>query len=426
MTARTLATLGAAMALCACSSTQGLVPVPEGGVPLGQPGGTLGSCLAGKMLESLGENRLLIGAQMEDDIAASAPFDLRYIYLAAGVPDGAGPCSSCASGCVAGGNCSNASGGCSWWGCWQDDQLPPGQYVKDHVQRSKDNGQLPMFTYYQFLYASGQSEGPAQVDAAANATVLSRYFNDYRFFLQKLGGEKALIHLEPDLWAYAQHRNANAHALNAAVKTANAQDCATLENSFSGLGKCLVVMTRKYAPAAKVAFHASSWSTGVDVSLNTNASFDLGAEAAKTVAYLTELGAKDADFVVVEASDRDAGYYASTGQSERGFWDATDATLPNFAQALTWVKAISEGLGKANLWWQLPVGNMSLNNTAQHWKDNRVEYFFAHTPNVAIAHGFGMAFGSGADDQTNPSTDNGQLVAKTKAYGLAGGQAVCP
>jgi hypothetical protein len=38
-----------------------------------------------------------------------------------------------------------------------------------------------------------------------------------------------------------------------------------------------------------------------------------------------------------------------------------------------------------------------------------------------------MAFGAGDDGQTTPSTDNGYLVGKVKAYIATGGQPpVCP
>jgi hypothetical protein len=55
----------------------------------------------------------------------------------------------------------------------------------------------------------------------------------------------------------------------------------------------------------------------------------------------------------------------------------------------------------------------------------RWNYFFAHTSELAAAHGVGFAFGAGAGGQTTPETDNGNLVAKVRAYAQAGGQAAC-
>ena len=54
-----------------------------------------------------------------------------------------------------------------------------------------------------------------------------------------------------------------------------------------------------------------------------------------------------------------------------------------------------------------------------------MDYFFAHTDQVARAHGFAVAFGAGAGNQTTPSTDGGNLAQKTQAYATSGGQAPC-
>ncbi len=146
----------------------------------------------------------------------------------------------------------------------------------------------------------------------------------------------------------------------------------------------------------------------------------------KDAAFLAAAGETDADLVIVETSDRDAGYYQSVGMNT--FWDATNATLPDFHQDFAWVKALTEALGKPAIYWQTPLGNSMQNNTTNHWKDNRVDYFFANMSELAGAHAIGAAYGAGRGDQTLPETDGGNLVAKTKAYaaGAGGGQALCP
>jgi len=183
-------------------------------------------------------------------------------------------------------------------------------------------------------------------------------------------------------------------------------------------------MVRKYAPNARVGLHGSPWGTKISVLSNSSPSLDVPGEARKLGQFLKALGAADSDFVVVDASDRDAGYYQSIGQDV--WWDDTNATLPNFRQAFVWAKALAEEVGKPIIWWQLPVGNMAQANAADHWKDNRVDYLFAHVDEVAAAHGVAMAFGSGMGGQTTPSTDGGNLIAKMKAYAAAGGQPLCP
>jgi len=389
----------------------------------GGSGGS-GTCMAGGFLSSLGKSKVMVGAAMEDSIAKQAAFDLRYQYIAGGIADGAGPCSSCASGCTAGGSsCANSGSGCAWWGCWQYDQDPPGAFVRDFVTKVKGDGQIPMLTYYMLLQASGVAEGQAEVTKANDATFMARYYADWKFMLQQVGNEVALLHVEPDFWGYCQQVNDDPTQIPAAVANANAADCGSLPNTIAGMGQCMITMSKKYAPNAKVSLHGSGWATKFDVLLNKDSSFDVAGNAKKLGLFLAAAG-PNADYVAVDAADRDAAWYESQGQNR--WWDDTNATLPNFHQAFAWAKGVAEAAQKPILWWQLPVGNMSQGNTADHWKDNRVDYFMSHMDEVAAAHGVGAAFGAGAGGQTTPSTDGGNLVSKVKAYSTAGGQSACP
>jgi hypothetical protein len=377
-------------------------------------GATTGSCIAGELADRLGKHRLMVGAAMSDESATAAPFDVRYLYLSGGVFDGAAPCDSCATSCTAGGApCANSGDGCSWWGCWQYDQVPPGAYVRDFVEKAKGDGQIPMITYYQILHASGADEGQGEVQAANDATAMERYLADFRFVAQQIGEEKAILHIEPDFWGYAQQLGPDPHAIPAAVASANPTDCADQEDSIAGLGRCMVSIVHQYAPNAVVGLHGSPWATNMDVFLNADPNFDVTGEAQKLGAFIREC-APEADLLVVDASDRDAGYYTSIGQDR--WWDDSNATLPNFTQALAWGKALSEAADKKLAWWQLPVGNMALENAENAWHDNRVDYLMSHTDEVAAAGGVLIAFGAGDGAQTTPETDGGNLIAKVNAY----------
>ncbi len=383
------------------------------------------SCLAQPLLSSLGKSRVLVGGKMSDDVASQAPFDVRYMYLAGGLFDSAEPCSSCLSCTAQARSCSNASGGCGWWGCWQWDQQAPGQYLRDFLKAAAVRKQIPMITYYELLHTSGVAEGTAEVLKVVDVSLMRRYFNDWRFVLKQIGHSTALLHIEPDFWAYAQFLALDPRLLPAAVASANPTDCANQPNSVAGMGHCLISMARKYAPNAKVGLHASAWATKLDAHLNTNPLFDVTIEARKVADFLRLCGAANGDFVVVETSDRDAQWYQMATGSWR-WWDRNNFNYPNFRQAFTWSKALSERLGKPHLWWQLPVGNMSLPGTWEKWRDNRLDYFFDHPDQVAAAHGLGMVFGAGAEGQTNPSTDGGHFVRRAKAYFSTGGQPACP
>ncbi len=391
------------------------------------------------MLGKLGLNRLLVGVSTSDATAAMAPFDIRYIYLSGGLFDSPTPCTACGSACTASGNvCTN---GCAWWGCYDS---PPGMYVGYFVQAAAKPSppQIPMFTYYEILQTAQATftnfaEGTAEAtQAAASTALMTRYYADWRFLLQTIGQNKALLHIEPDFWGYARQAGSPT-AVAAAVASANPSDCAALPNTIAGMGQCLIAMVRKYAPNAFVGLSASAW----NVAGNTNKSVDVTTDAKSAAAFLAACGQSGADFIAVETSDRDAGYY-QTVKSTDNWWDATDATLPDYAQDLAWVKALTEALGTPALYWQTPLGNASQNNTADHYQDNRVDYFFggsaagvesgapttvpAHWSALAAAHVIGVAFGAGAGDQTTPDSDGGYLVSKTKAYLSAGGQSLCP
>jgi hypothetical protein len=280
-----------------------------------------------------------------------------------------------------------------------------------------------MLTYYEIYQTSGADEGAPEVGAANDAALMTRYLADWAFTLDQIGQSVAFLHIEPDFWGYAEQVNPDPHQIPAAVASASSE-CAGFEDSIAGLGRCMIAMVRSHAPNALVGLHGSGWGTGYDVLQNTDPSFDVPAEAQKLGAFLAACGAGDGDFVVVDASDRDAAWYDTQGQNR--WWDDTNATLPDFTQALSWAKALGDSLSLPVMWWQVPVGNMTLDNTDQHYRDNRLDYFFDHMDEVAAANGFAIAYGAGNGAQTTPETDGGHLVSRMQSYATAGGQPGCP
>jgi len=389
-------------------------------------GGTAdaGTCLGGALIGGLNKTTLLVGASMEDATAKALAWDVRYKYLAGGIFDSAAPCVSCANSCTSAGiSCANSGTGCGWWGCFQYDGFAPGRYVTDFIAAAHSRNQVPLLTYYELLQASGAGEDLV-VANANKLSLMSRYLADFRFLLKTIGANTAFLQVEPDFWGFAQQVNNDPTKIPAAVASANPTDCGGQPNTIAGLGHCFLSMARKYAPNVRIGLHGSSFGPGVDATANTDPSVDIPGEGRKLGNFLLAVGAGEGDFVTVDASDRDAGYYASVGQN-RG-WDATNAALPSFHQAFTWAKALAETVNRPILFWQVPVGNAAQNNTNNHWKDNRVDYFFAHTDELAAAHVAGIFFGAGRDDQTFPETDGNNLVTKATAYVAKGGQRLCP
>jgi len=88
---------------------------------------------------------------------------------------------------------------------------------------------------------------------------------------------------------------------------------------------------------------------------------------------------------------------------------------------LAFYKLITEGTGKPLVLWQIPLGNMAQSNTLNHYKDDKVDYFFSHMEQVADAHIVALLFGAGQDEQTGAETDGNNLINKTIKYWTAGG-----
>jgi hypothetical protein len=352
----------------------------------------------------MGSSTVLIGASMEDASAKAAPFDLRYAYVHSQ------PAAS--SSWYSASRCQDAWTG--WWGCWTGSTTAPGTYVTYRAEQAaketyqgRPRPQKFFFTWYSLRDlgdAAGQGDGPGEVVAINRLDLLTRYLNDYRFFLQKIGNSHAGIDLEPDFWGFARSLG-NLHQVPAQVSGANPTDCGSQENSAAGLARCLIAMTRKYAPNAAVGLHLTCFD------------WEWDSNAEKCVKDYADLGAKNGDFLVADVSDRDAGWYAQPAHGGHDkFWTDQKA-----AAALRFYKTMAESVGKPVVLWQIPVGNMAQNNTPNHYKDDKVDWFFAHMDQVANAHVAALLFGAGWTEQTTPETDGGNLIRKTIAYHDSGG-----
>ncbi len=368
-------------------------------------------CPAQALGNRLGRSHLFVGGSMTDESFDRAPFDIRYQYLAGNVP-AEGPCANCAENCyVDGQSCANDAG-CPWWGCWQWDQDPPGRFVNDFVTKVAEAGGIPMITYYIWYSVAGDVEGAAEIARLNEAARLSALLADYRFMLRVIAETphiNTLLHVEPDLWGYAHQVSADPSTIPVALSGVGAPECAAMANTIVGLVRCFAAIAHAEAPNVFIGFHASAWGAGHDALVNSDPNFDLEGHAQATASFMTALGAADADFIVVEMSDRDAGF-------NNRWWDATDTTLPHFSQAIEWVGALGEAMALAPLWWQVPYGHPGLDDVCDRYRDNRVDYFFAHPMAFANAGSLGIAFGAGAPCMTTAETDGGNFLGLAADY----------
>ncbi|MFE2877352.1 RICIN domain-containing protein [Streptomyces roseus] len=350
----------------------------------------------------MGSKTVLIGGSMDDASASAAPFDVQYAYVHSQ------PAPS--SDYYTAARCKDAWTG--WWGCWNGSTTAPGTYVTwrdakaaQATYQGKPRPQKFLWTWYSLRDlgdAAGQGDGPGEVQAINRADLLTRYMNDYRFFLQKIGTSHDMIDIEPDFWGYVRSLG-NPHQVGAQVRAANPTDCGSQENSAAGLAQCLISMAHKYAPNTGAGLHLTCW----DWQNNTQA----------CVKDYADLGAKNADFLATDVVDRDAGWYALPANGGRDtFWNDQKATAQ-----LAFYKTMAESVGKPVVLWQIPVGNMAQNNTRNHYKDDKVDWLLSHMDQVANAHIAGLLFGAGQQEQTAVESDGGNLINKTIAYRNSGG-----
>jgi hypothetical protein len=287
-------------------------------------------------------------------------------------------------------------------GGWTD-WNPDGSFVDVLAGAADKKGTVPMYTLYAFA-----AEGENNVGALTSTDYMQRYWAGALKLFQRLGnfGKPAVVHLEPDFWAYMQQKGGgDPTKVKALVKMA--PDCANLSDDVGGVGQCLVRLARQYAPRTAIGFHVSEW----------------GGPPEQTVSFMSAIGAGSADFVATDALDRDAGCFEAKmdPNCQRGgtfYWDETNTTHPNFHDHQAFVKTITTGLGKPMLWWQIPFGvpSNTPGGTARHYRDNRVHYLFGHIQEFIDAGFAGAAFGTGAGNQTDITTDGGQFRTAVTAY----------
>jgi hypothetical protein len=288
---------------------------------------------------------------------------------------------------------------------WPDWNSPSGAYVDQVVAVAADAmGAVPMFTLYQMATAGDGNIGVVIGDNS----MMTTYWAQTKLLFQRLAlyGKPALVNFEPDFWGYAMLQNTDPTKVPVLV-TINS-DCSQLANNVAGFGKCLVQMARKYAPQAYVGFPPSDWGTGTS----------------GVIDFMQKVGANDADFVVMQTLDGDAGCFEAKANSKcqrsgsGWYWDETNQSSPNFREHFAGVKQYSDGLGKPVVWWQTPLGVVSTTSggTPNHFRDNRVHYFLTHGSELVAAGGVVAVFSAGDDQETDITTDNGQFKTLSAAY----------
>jgi hypothetical protein len=318
------------------------------------------------------------------DLKASAPFGMRYQYLAGGVNTGSG------------------------WATWNTG----GNFVTWYVQESVAAGMVPVFPYYMLLQsnpASGADEAAKDLSNLRNVATMTAYWADVKLFMQRAatgaGGKPVVLHVEPDLWGYIEQaaiHNAGADVPAAVASTGNA-DLTGLPNTAAGVAQAFVRLRDAYAPNVLLAYHLSGWGTMYDLHASQTTDAETDALAAKAADFYTSLGA-GFDLAFTDLADRDSGFYKQIyGDGGASWWNASD--FPRYAR---FIKGFVAATGKRMVVWQIPMGNTVMratNDTWGHYADNRPEWFLADTSDGRLASWrdagvIGLLFGGGATGTT--------------------------
>ena len=301
-------------------------------------------------------------------------------------------------------------------GAWPTWNSPDGAYVTFTAQAADAYGAVPMFTLYQMT-----ANGEGNLSGISDATFMNKYWGQVRLMYQRIAewGKPALVNVEPDFWGFAASQAPGRDLTKMAAAVSGQPECATLPDTVAGLGQCFVQMGRKVAPKALIGFPPAFWNgTPVEIA-----------------AMMRAVGADQADFIVAQTSDRDAGCREAASRpaecqngSAPFYWDATNQTSPNFhdnqKQCSDYRTALGNGL--PILWWQTPMGVPSdtPGGTDQRYRDNHVDYMLTNTQEYGDMHTIGIVFSAGGSHQTSISTDGGQFARLSGQYLARGGAAL--
>lgn len=292
-------------------------------------------------------------------------------------------------------------------GDWTTWNAPAGAYVNVVAASAESVGAVPMLTMYQM---AGRGDGNMTV--LSDPVFMTQYWANVVLMFQRLGiyNKPALVNFEPDFWGYVERASPNADPAQLLAYVNVTADCSALPNHAGSVAACVMLLARKYAPKVMVGIPPSSWG---------------GNTTADVVAFMNKAGANQADFVVMQTSDRDAGCFELQTVAEcvrvgsGWYWDETNLTHPNFQDHLQQALAFHQGIGGLPLiWWQTPLGVPSATpgGTSGQWRDNRVQYFLTHPAELTAVGGLGVVFSPGGSTQTTILTDGGQFQRLSQAY----------
>lgn len=360
------------------------------------------------------------------------PFDYAYQYLSGGVNTGNG------------------------WRNW----TAADRFPLDYATSAARHGYIPVLTYYQLRQSQGTCGGcsEAQTDLANlnDPAVMGRYFDDFTALMKRLGpgrregtrgfGRTVIVHVEPDLSGYAQQAVLDpalcfGHCVGAAddparlrasVASSGNPDAAGLADTWPGFVRALARLRDRYAPNVLLGYHVSDWAAVADVGSSPDPGLDPLVLAGQVSSFALASGASLYDLVFNDVANNDAAYEKYEGGGAVAFWDRRNVSFPNFARWERYLRSILAAVAKPGIVWQIPFGNQwsrTADNTPGHYQDNRAEYLFGHTSELARLGVVGLLFGAphaggtANTDRTGDGVTNPAPVCTTDG---TSGAMICP
>jgi hypothetical protein len=343
---------------------------------------------------------------MQDDeggaaaLKASAPFGLRYHYLAGGVNTGSS---------------------------WQSWATGSGSFVTNYIADSVAGGMIPVFSYYELRQSQpGAGQGDEQqaiVTNLANRETMRAWFEDLKVFFQRAGatGQATVLQIEPDMWGYIQRQGGDdASKVPAQVAGSGMLDLRGLPDTAAGVAQAVVRLRDTYAPNVSLGYQLSIWGTGKDIAVSDEGDESVDALADRSSAFYASLGASF-DTVFAEFADRDSGYAVKRdGKGSSAWWDEAD-----FARFARYLGDLHAKVGLPIVLWQIPLGNTlfrAMDDTPHHYADNRVQWLLgtdarAHLQAYLRSGVVALLFGSGQGDGTCACDAAGDGVTNPPAGG---------
>jgi hypothetical protein len=347
------------------------------------------------------------------ELRASAPFQYRYQYLAAG------------------------------WQSWN----PNGSFASMYARESFKAHITPVFTLYTIRQSPpGRDNGDEAAADLGNlrdvATMKGWYANARLLFKRVAGKRRVIVHVEPDLWGYVQQAASKDRAASvpAAVASTGVPELKGLPNDVSGFARAVVRLRDRYAKNVRLAYHLSVWGTKTDIALQDPPGRQVDALGRRSARFYRSLHARF-DMTFAEFDDRDSGFNEHVnGDGGASWWTAAD-----FRRDARYDDVYHRAAHQRIVKWQIPLGNTlmrAMNDTWGHYRDNRVQWLLGsgsakHRRAYAKAGVIALLFGGGAegttcacdaqhDGVTNPpgkgraslsaDDDGGYFKARVRAY----------